>query len=203
MLLLVSTAVFAQNDDDNSSQNDNQSENQDTPEIQTPEETKKLNYKMNGAGDQYLKISIMPSFPWNFGNQMYTGGAVELGYHRFLTSWLAIGGDAMAGYQPTIGSNIFTYIPITFGPTFQPTVWKFEFPITLGVGAALETCGNRKYFPGLVIKPEVGAYFRYSESWSFGLGCDFMYMPQWYKDNPEYNDYGLFITAAITARYHF
>ena len=48
-------------------------------------------YKANGAGDQFLKIAIMPNFPLNFGEQLYIGGAAPLGYHRCLKNWLAAG----------------------------------------------------------------------------------------------------------------
>ena len=41
-----------------------------------------------------------------------------------------------------------------------------------------------------------------SESWSFGIGSVFLWMPQWYKD-PSYNFDGLFLTASVSARYHF
>ena len=63
-------------------------------------------YKANGAGDQFLKIAIMPNFPLNFGEQLYIGGAAQLGYYRFLNNWLAVGGELMAGYNPTLGSNV-------------------------------------------------------------------------------------------------
>lgn len=83
-------------------------------------------------------------------------------------------------------------------------MWKLEFPITLSAGVAFETCQNRKYFPGFVAKAEAGAFFRMNESWSFGLGSNFLYLPQWYTtDERAGSDYGLFLTAFLSARYHF
>ena len=160
-------------------------------------------YKMNGAGDQYISISLMGMFPLNFNGKLYTGGAAQLGYHRFLNSWFAVGGDIMFGYNPTLGSNILTYVPMTIAFTFQPTVWKLEFPITIGIGTAFESYLNNKYFPAFIFKPEIGAFYRLSESWSLGVESTFVYMPQWYFSHPEYNDYGLFMSAQICARYHF
>jgi hypothetical protein len=188
MLILCIPAAFS--DESNSKQGDQYDD-------------RTYSYSMNGAGDQYIQIGLMGFFPLNFGDQLYIGGAAQLGYHRFLTSWLAVGGDVMATYNPTLGSNVFYSVPITAGVTFQPTIWKLEFPISLNAGIAVETCQNRKYFPGFILKPEAGVFYRFSESWSFGLDCDFIYMPEWYSDHPEYNDYGLFITAAVAARYHF
>ena len=162
---------------------------QDTPEDDM-DEVQDFSYSMNGRGDHYFKIAIMFNFPLNFGDQLYVGGAAELGYYRFLNSWLALGGELSVGYNPTLGSNSLTFVPITFGVSFQPAVWKIEFPITLSTGFAFETCQNRKYFPGFVAKAEAGAFFLINECWSFGLGSDFLYLPQWYTtDERASSDY--------------
>ncbi len=174
-----------------------------TPE-EEPEIQETYKYEMNGKGDQFIKIAIMPSFPLNFGDQMKIGGAAQLGYFRFLNSWLALGGELMAGYNLTKGSNIFTYVPITFGVLFQPSVWKFEFPITLSTGFAFETCQNKKYFPGLVFKADAGAFFRIAETWSFGLTGQFVMLPQWYTSTENAkSDQALYMQVSASARYHF
>lgn len=156
----------------------------------------------NGAGDQFIQLELMPLFPLNFGKQLSVGGAIGLGYHRFLTKFIAVGVDVMFGYNTTIGSNLFTMIPLTAGITFQPFIKRFEFPITVNIGAALENYLQYNYFPGLVLKGDAGCFFRMNENWSFGLKCQFMYLPQWYKDSSK-NDYYLGIMASIGARYHF
>lgn len=169
-----------------------------------------VEYKMNEPGDQFINIGLMVTFPLNFGGsfplfregQLATGGAGTIGYHRFLTSWLALGFDVSFGYNPTIGENMFTYVPFVLCLTVQPSIKKFEFPITMGIGAAVETYLSRTYFPGLVLKPEAGVYYRVTPSWSFGAKGNFMYMPQWY-DNSDYNDHGNFASLFIGARYHF
>ncbi|MCI1209417.1 MAG: hypothetical protein LKF96_08245 [Treponema sp.] len=189
MMMLAAGILSAQDSDQNG---DVETEPQDQYE-----------YKMNGTGDQFIKIALMGSIPLNFGDQLYTGGAAELGYYRFLNSWFATGGSIMFAYNTTLGSNIFTYVPITVGFMFQPSVWKLEFPITLGVGAAFENYLSNRYFPGLILKPEAGIFYRLTESWSLGAEASFIYMPQWYVEHPEYNDYGLFVTAKLCARYHF
>lgn len=160
--------------------------------------------KPNGAGDQYIKVALMANFPLNFQKQMYIGGAAHLGYFRFLNSWLAVGGELMAGYNLTLGSNVFTFIPVTFGATAQPTIWRFEFPTTLTTGFAFETSQNKKYFPGFVLKAEAATYYRFMEGWSFGLGTNFLYLPQWHTTTENAKpDYGLFMTAQLAVRYHF
>ncbi len=204
-LFMISAFAFA---DEDVSINDDI--DQEKPKEEGKDVTIKTSVNLNEPGDQYIKISLMATCPLNFGGdfplyrdgKLATGGAGSLGYHRFITSWWAMGVDVFFGYHPTIGENIFTYIPIIINTTIQPTFRRFEFPITVGIGAAMENYLSRTYFPGFVLKTQAGAFFRTTPSWSFGLEGDFMYMPQWY-DDPKYNDYGIFGSLVIAARYHF
>ena len=190
-VFLFSTAVFSQEQDED-------------------DDRFAVEYRMNEPGDQFINIGLMVTFPLNFGGdfpryregQLSTGGAGTIGYHRFLTSWFAVGLDVSFGYNPTIGENMFTYVPFVFCFTVQPTIKKFEFPITMGIGAAVESYLNRTYFPGLTLKPEAGIFYRVTPSWSFGIKGNFMYLPQWYEDS-ENNDHGNFSSVVISARYHF
>lgn len=197
-LLILSSSIFAQNQ---------AIDDQGTDDIDVP--VQEYEYDQNGKGDQFIKIGIMPNFPLNFkmdGNdQLYIGGAVQLGYYRFLNSWFAAGGELMAGYNLSRGSNILTFVPITGGVMFQPTIWKFEFPINLSLGIAFSTCQNKKRFPDPVFKAEAGAFFRIAESWSFGLSGQFLVLPNWWYDQGTVADpfTGLFTQATISARYHF
>ena len=165
-------------------------------------EDEEIRLTQNGAGDQFIALKLMPLIPLNFDKQLSVGGALSLGYHRFLTQFIAVGADVMFAYNTTIGSNLFTVIPLTVGITFQPYIWRFEFPITLNVGAALENYLQYNYFPGLILKGEAGCFYRMNKNWSFGLECQLMYLPQWYSDSSK-NDYYLGITATVGARYHF
>ncbi len=157
---------------------------------------------LNEVGDQYIKIGLMVTKPLNFDGTLLLGGAGELGYHRFITPNLLWGIDVSFGYNPTIGENIFTYVPLTFGMTYQPTIKKIEIPLTASVGLAMENYLSKTYFPGLALKGGAGVFYRATPSWSFGVEGQFMFLPQWYS-NPDYNDYGLFGSVELAARYHF
>ena len=190
-VFLFSTAVFSQEQDED-------------------DDRFAVEYRMNEPGDQFINIGLMVTFPLNFGGdfplyregQLSTGGAGTIGYHRFLTSWFAVGLDVSFGYNPTIGENMFTYVPFVFCFTVQPTIKKFEFPITMGIGAAVESYLNRTYFPGLTLKQEAGIFYRVTPSWSFGIKGNFMYLPQSHEDS-ENNDHGNFSSVVIAAIYHF
>lgn len=173
---------------------------QKTPPSAEQEQT--ISYKMNQRGDQFIKIGLMANIPFSPKiPQLYVGGSGTLGYMRFLNDSIAIGGDASFAYMKTIGDNILTYIPLMAKVMYQFSVHKFEFPISLGIGGAFQNYSTDTYF-GLAIKPELGAFFRYSPEWSFGLGAGLYILPQWCKDSSK-NRTGLIMDAAITARYHF
>lgn len=160
-------------------------------------------YKQNGAGDQFITVRIGPNFPLNFGENMLLGGQIVIGYHRFLTDWMALGGELAFGYNPTIGGNMYTYIPMMLGVTFLPSAGKFEFPLTFNVGMAMENYLSYCYFPGLVLRPGAGVYYRFKESWSVGAECFFTWLPQWYVNEPSKDDYLNMLTASIGVKYHF
>lgn len=189
---LLATALFAQESDE--------------------DDRYDITYNLNQRGDQFINIGLMVTMPMNFGGDfplyrdgnLNMGGMGMLGYHRFLTGWFALGADVCFGYNPTIGKNIFTYVPFMLNMTVQPWFRHFEVPLTLGVGAAMESYLDNTYFPGLVLKATGGVFYRVTPSWSFGISYDFMYMPQWYKgDDAKHNDYGLFSSFQLGARYHF
>lgn len=158
-------------------------------------------YEQNGSGDQFLKIDLLANFPLNFNKQVKVGAAFSIGYYRFLTKNIALGGDAIIGYNITIGKKSLITAPVTFGILYQPYVGKFEFPLFANIGFATSTC-QMTNFPSFAAKAGAGAYYRINEMWSAGLATDIYWIPQYTKDSSK-NDQGIFASAGISARYHF
>ena len=184
IFLTLSTLLFAQQDDEGFYEDD------------------VYVYAPNGAGDQFLKITLGAIFPLNFDGQLYTGGKASIGYFRFLSENLAIGGELNASYNVSIGEKVLVMLPFTFGALFQPYIGRFEFPIYAELGIANQTWQNIEIFPTFVTKLSAGAYFRITDSVSVGASTDFFWIPQWFKDSSK-NFNGLFETAEIGLRYHF
>lgn len=159
-------------------------------------------YDSNGAGDRFLKIGIGALFPLNFHNQLKTGGEVTIGFYRFISKTIAIGGEFTPTYNQTIGDKILVMFPFTVGVMFQPYIGKFEFPLYAELGLANQTWQNMEIFPTLVTKLSAGAYYRITDAISFGFSTEFMWIPEWFEDSSK-NFNGLFETAAINLRYHF
>ena len=185
-LILCTTAVFAQDsyEDDEDIYDDG------------------YVYEQNGAGDRFLKIDMGANFPLNFGDQLYTGAAASIGFYYFLNSYFAVGGDVILSYNLSIGKKPLITVPVTFGAMFQPCLGKFEFPFMLNVGFATVSCQQLMYFPAFSAKASAGAFYRWNETWSFGISAHGYWIPQWYT-NLEYNDYGLFTSVDLSVRYHF
>ena len=157
----------------------------------------------NGKDDQYITMRIMPLIPLNFDGQLLVGGGISVGYHRFLNQYISVGADVMFGYNTTIGSNLFTLIPITACITYQPYIKKFEFPMSVSVGFAIENYLQYNYFPGLVLKGSAGCFYRMNENWSCGAEGVYFYLPQWFVKDSSKNDYYSALAISLSARYHF
>lgn len=210
-LFVFSANFFSQSDDDNSknsakseqARQDDGKEKQDEDAPDIYDDDMNYEYLQNAPGDQYINIRVMPNFPLNFGETLSIGGQICVSYNRFLTTWLAVGAELAFGYNPTLGSNILTYIPMTVGVTLLPAIKKFEFPITFNVGMAVENYLSNTFFPGLVLRGGAGCYYRINESWSVGIEGFFTYMPQWYFKEPSKNDFLIMASASAGMKYHF
>lgn len=198
-LLLLSAAVFADDyyDDD---------EEYDDGYV----------YEQNGVGDQFLKVDLGANFPLNFGQQLKVGGMVSIGYYKFLSQYIALGGDVIVAYNLSIGNKPLFAVPFTFGVMYQPYVGKFEFPLMVNIGFATMSCQSMTYFPALSAKFTGGAFYRYSESWSFGITTTTYWIPQFFLLDRNTNgaraaegyprqkvDHGVFTSAGLSVRYHF
>lgn len=161
-------------------------------------------YEQNGAGDQFIKVDLGANFPLNFGSQLDIGGLVSIGYYRFLNQYFALGGDVLIGYNVSIGKKPLFQVPVTFGIMYQPYLGKFEFPLMFNIGISTITCQSMTYFPAFTAKFTGGAYYRFTETWSFGISSTTFWTPQWWERNDSIQfDQALFTTAGLTVRYHF
>lgn len=189
ILLTFTTLIFSQESDNSAT------DEEGFPEVYV--------YDSNGAGDQFLKISLGALLPLNFKRQLLVGGDATIGYYRFFSKYFAAGGEMSATYNQSIGEKILVMIPFTFGFMFQPYVGKFEFPMFAEIGFAAQTWQNMESFPTLVTKLSAGAYYRFTDAISAGISSDFIWSPQWFVKNPSQNFNALFETINIGLRYHF
>jgi hypothetical protein len=159
-------------------------------------------YRANQPGDRLFNVALMGKLPLSPPmKQLHGGGALALGYMRFIDGFVALGGEASFSYNATVGSNVFYAIPLVFKAAAEPVYRKFEFPLALGVGGAFEIYNGLLYF-GFAVKPEAGVFYRLAHNWSLGVHGACTVMPQRYSDKTQ-NFTGVFIDAGLTLRYHF
>jgi hypothetical protein len=103
-------------------------------------------------------------------------------------------------FASTLGENMLFMVPFGFRVGYQFVISRFEFPLSLLIGAAPTKYLDQGYF-GLIIKPGASGYFRFNSDWSFGLNTNWWMVPQWPKDGE--NVFGNFLEITLSARYHF
>ncbi|MDR0563265.1 MAG: hypothetical protein LBG73_11345 [Spirochaetaceae bacterium] len=171
-------------------------------------------------GDQMLSVSVVAAFPTVFAgssgvidhNLFVVGMGISLGYSYFLTPGFFVGGEIGGIATTSIAKNWLYIAPFgvkagyqfTFHHTRLPGILRnFEFPVSLMVGGALQSyLNNDQNYLGFFLKPGVGAFFRFHQSWSVGINAEWWWVPQWTDDTSK-DIHGHFFECTLTARYHF
>jgi hypothetical protein len=164
-------------------------------------------------GDQIFTINLGLVFPLffvhqDFGtldNNLGMGGVGLLGWNYFLSPHVFVGGELSGMFSGTVGENNFFIVPFGVRVGYQLVLSRFEFPLSVVVGAAAQSRLQGSYI-GPYVKPSVGGYFRWNPEWSFGVLAEFWWVPQLTDkivDGKKANIHGFFLDAIIGVRYHF
>jgi len=183
----------------------------ETPPTETaPEKPKTVTeYEPIRKGDQFMHVSLGPGLSlFNIGpngiitdTRMNLGGTGALGYSRFITTKVALGGSIAFAFNPTRGDNLFFYLPMTFTATYELVFNRIHVPLSMNAGVAFQTYNAMNYF-GPILKPEIAVYYQYSPEWSFGVLAAWNCIPELYTDN-SYNRVGNLVDIDAGFRYHF
>jgi hypothetical protein len=200
--------LYAQEEDDD----------EDYPDGDTSIETDWDGYisDLYSRGDQTFTISLGVIFPTVFHNYKPekvdhhfsppVGGAGSLAYTYFLGAHYFLGIEVGVNFNNTLAKGTVFIIPVGVRTGWQFILHRFEFPITLTVGAAPQRYLDNSY-TGLFIKLEGSGFFRFSPEWSFGLNVDWNWYPQWPLENgkrtPAKDMYANIVGLTLAARYHF
>ena len=159
-------------------------------------------YAVNNKGDQLIHLSLEGFGGLSPRNLRY-GAGFSLGYNVFQSAGFSFGATFDPHYAKTRGSNVFYFVPVMAKGTFYMTVGRFEIPISISAGAAMQSYLSQFYF-GPSIKPEIGVYYRQSADWSVGLTLGATVLPQIYFGNSAKSSMvGSTVNAGLSVRYHF
>jgi len=150
-------------------------------------------------GDQTISINAGAMLPLPFlksdgttypSNQIM-GGAGAFQWNAYLNKFLRIGLELGISFtfSPDItaygldiwkmGDYVTTFlmVPFTAKLTYVLNYSRFEFPLSLGIGANIVKFGSEKWNIAMIVKPGLAAYYRYDSNLSFGLNlawwCNF------------------------------
>jgi len=167
-------------------------------------------------GDQTITVSAGVIFPIvflqnhepiNHHFKPPVGGSIgPLAYTYFLNAHFFIGGEIGFKFNYTLGQNVVFLIPIGVHTGWQFLIRRFEIPVRAVIGIAPQRYLNYSYV-GMFIKGGGAVYFRFNPNWSFGLGTDWNWYPQWPKEKgnpaPSRNVDAHILSVTLAARYHF
>jgi len=168
------------------------------------------NADLYSSGDQTFIISLGTVFPavfFNDGKKMThnfsppVGGTGSLTYSYYFNKNFFLGGELGGIFIPTLANNNAYIIPLGVRGGYQFYVWRLEFPLYAALGMSWHKYLNEGYY-GMYLKGGAGAYFRFSQDWSFGLNTAWYWLPEWTK-NSKKDVYGNIIELSLSARYHF
>ncbi|ULQ60604.1 hypothetical protein K7I13_04805 [Brucepastera parasyntrophica] len=176
---------------------------------QTPLPESVYEYEPIRVGDQFMRVGLGADFPLFFQSSdgintttnLKIGGTGSIGYSRFVTSRIALGGEINFAFNSTLGQNILFYLPVLFKASYVFVAGRFHIPISVALGMAFQSYNSVTYF-GMAFKPEVGVYFQYNPDWSFGISSAWNILPQLYKEN-RYNRTAHLLDVLASVRFHF
>jgi len=176
----------------------------DLPEIGT--EWVEIVSEPYSQGDSNFVINLGIVIPAYFSgvenndHGISVGGTGSLAYNYFLTSNFFLGGELAGMFASTRRKNMLYMVPFGVRAGFQFWLGRFEFPVSLMIGAVSQKYIEKDYF-GLIIKPGVSLFWRFNPDWSFGLNGNWWIVPQ--RPKNENNVIGNFVELTLSARYHF
>ncbi|MCL2094344.1 MAG: hypothetical protein FWH12_09170 [Treponema sp.] len=163
-------------------------------------------YTTYTRGDRIFNISLGVLIPTYFSgiddnnHGMSVGGTGTLGYYYFLSPNIFIGGELSGSFSGTRAGNMLYVVPFGVRGGYQFVFRRFEFPLSVMIGAAPQRYLEDGYF-GLIVKPSASAFWRFNHEWSFGLNTHWWLVPQYPKEGPRV--VGNFLELTLSARYHF
>ena len=156
-------------------------------------------------GDRNFAISLGVLFPTFFAGiddaiGLSIGGTGSLAFNYFITQSIFVGAELGGSFNGTRGGNMLYIIPFGVHIGYQFWYRRFEFPVSLMIGAAPQRYLAKGYF-GPIANGSASAYWRFNPEWSFGLNSVWWFLPQW--PNNGNNAIGNFLELTLSARHHF
>jgi hypothetical protein len=155
-------------------------------------------------GDRNFSVSLGTIIPLYFSgidnnrHGLSVGVFASFVFNYFITQRIFVGGELSFMAFGTRGNNMLYIVPFGVRVGYQFLYRRFEFPVSLMIGAAPQNYLEKGYF-GPVVKPGFSAFWRYNPDWSFGMNAAWWFIPQWPENGN--NSFGNFLELTLSARY--
>jgi hypothetical protein len=155
-------------------------------------------------GDKNFIVSLGTVIPLFFSGIDTNQHGISVGafgsfiYNYFLTPRIFIGGELSGMFAGTRSGNMLYIVPFGLRAGYQFSYQRFEFPVSLMIGAAAQKYLEKDYL-GLIVKPVASVFWRFNPEWSFGMNSAWWFVPQWPENGN--NAFGNFLELTLSARY--
>ena len=117
------------------------------------------------------------------------GGNFSLGFERFTSSTLSLGGELGYDFNYCVNDDLFTAVPLQFKLTWYPVQGTVDLQVSLGIGTVYERFGEDKSMLNLSLSLDVGMNFYIWEHWGVGIHSGLWLIPEFnYNSGDQEND---------------
>jgi len=162
-------------------------------------------------GDQIYSVSAAPLInlfiwiptetPSVIAKKMKVGGYISLGWEAFIDHKSSIGAELGYSFAKSLDERLYTSVPILAKFSHFLIDGEFDLPISIAVGGVYSSFEDQHYF-GLMVKPEISAYWNINDEWGLGLRTAYWFIPELYfGENSSKTSYGNFLTIQAAVKY--
>lgn len=149
----------------------------------------------------FLPMFFMSWEPSAAPSNLSPGAMGSILWQAYLAPQIRIGGEIGLLFAFSPNMNFLFMGDLTAKISYIFTVYPFEIPIFLGVGASLVRYQDSQTIDPL-LKPGASFFWIFNSSWSFGLNLVYWWDMQFSAD-PDQSRVGNFLEITLSALYHF
>jgi hypothetical protein len=138
---------------------------------------------------------------------LWTGVKFGFQWQGYLSNEWSVGVELNGALSFSPNFNILWLLPIGAKGSYTIHMHPFEFPLSLTVGACLESFIDSSRID-FFLKPEIAAYWKIDATWGVGLSVGYLWIPQQASDDQEsvqsgQSFIGNFLDISIALSFYF
>jgi hypothetical protein len=144
-------------------------------------------------GSQNIIVRLGPFIPLFFNNlstgeivpaNLWTGVKFGFQWQGYLSNEWSVGAEINGSLAFSPNFNILWLLPIGVKGTYTIHMHPFEFPLSLTIGACMESFIDSSRID-FFVKPEIAGYWKIDATWGVGLNIAYLWIPQQSSEDQE------------------